>query len=474
MNEINQKLISIGNDIIKDNPNNPKLNNSNINDINNNMNILDNAATTTIPEKEKEIIINHQINNNSNLNSYNRNFFLHSNYNPIETKKSSYSNISKLNYKDGIILKDANNSNPGFGLWAVKLSEEAKPRKKLEEKDDNNNSINTYNSNIFSNKLFNNVNNIKLNEKNISDSNLDTIDYFDPNAYEGEVDKVIINKLTRRSNKVEKKYKDILIKYYDRENLYLNLEKQKLEYEQLIKDSVKEKEEIRKNCEKLDNNNQALVNSIANARKEIERLVVVIKEEQSKIIEEIEKYNKNLVLEEEKRKKIINQIKYAERQICILQDKIEIDKKTENNNNNTNNTNGTDTSRDCNKTTKTNNFDIDKSKLLFDEHTIQFYKIKKETKREKELKINRKKEYIKKLQEELEKLKIEDEEKLKEKRELFQLINDKNYNKKIYQNNMDLMLNELEKQERKNKWNNNTIKINRNIIQSLKKHSNSQ
>ena len=36
-------------------------------------------------------------------------------------KKISYLNISKLNYKDGVILKDASNINPGFGLLSNKL-----------------------------------------------------------------------------------------------------------------------------------------------------------------------------------------------------------------------------------------------------------------------------------------------------------------------------------------------------------------
>ena len=39
-----------------------------------------------------------------------------------------------------------------------------------------------------------------------------------------------------------------------------------------------------------------------------------------------------------------------------------------------------------------------------DEQTKKFYKIKKESKKEKDIKINRKKEYIKQLQEELERL----------------------------------------------------------------------
>ena len=39
---------------------------------------------------------------------------------------------------------------------------------------------------------------------------------------------------------------------------------------------------------------------------------------------------------------------------------------------------------------------------------------------------------------------------------------------------MAKMYNELEIHERKNKWNNSSIKINNNLINSLKKHSNSK
>ena len=99
---------------------------------------------------------------------------------------------------------------------------------------------------------------------------------------------------------------------------------------------------------------------------------------------------------------------------------------------------------------------------------------KKETKREKEYKINRKIAYIKELQAELERLKKEDEEKLKEKRELFELINEKNYNKKLYKINMDKMYNQLEIEERKNKWNSSAIKIRNNIIYNMKRYSNSK
>ena len=475
MNNANKNnLISVGNEIVK-NSTSPKINN--IESISNINNVLTTKEETLTKSEnvDKMRNIKHYTDINTTINNYTqRNLFLQSTLNPNDTKKSTYYNLSKLNYKDGLILKDAANSNPGYGLWAIKLSGEKKSLKKIDEENNNiMNNYKNYNNNIYSNKLFNNVNNIKLDENNLSDSNdTEALEIINTNLYEEEVDNIIIKKLAKRSKKLEKNFQQMLNKYYEQENLYLNLEKLKKEYEELVNESIKEKNEIQKNCSKLDNNNQALVNSISNARKEIERLIGVIKEEQIKMKNEIEGYNKKLIEEELKRKKIIDKIKSTEKQIFIMQDKLE-----ENNSNNNGdiqsktNTGGTNTSKDFNKT---KNDKIDKNKLLLDDHTKQFYKIKKETKREKEYKYNRKLEYIKELQAELERLKKEDEEKLKEKRELFELINEKNYNKKLYKINMDKMYNQLEIEERKNKWNSSAIKIRNNIIYNMKRYSNSK
>ena len=470
----NQNLISTGNKIIA---NNPSLKLKNISNLNNNLTSRDETNTKTHNDDNIETLKNN-VEPNSNININNRrNLFLGSTINANDTRKSNYSNLSKLIYKDGLILKDAANSNPGYGLWALKLSETEKPLTKFNKEE--NNLINSYNSNIYSNELFNNINNIKLKDNGLSDSGIENIEIFDSNSYEDEVDKIIINKLVKRNNQLEKKYNQIINKYYGQENYYLNLEKLIKEYEQLIKESINEKNDLQKECTKLDNNNQALVNSISNGRKEIERLITVIKDEQIKMKNEFEEYNNKLIEEELKRKKIINKIKLTEEQIKIIQEKIEEDNKDNynlninNNNSNNNNTiNGeTNTSKDFNKT---KNEKIEDKNLLINEPVKNFYKIKKETKKEKDLKINRKMKYISQLQEELERLKIIDKEKLKEKKELFELINGKNNNKKNYKVNMDKMYNELEIQERKNKWNNSAIKIRNNIIFSLKRYSNSK
>ena len=474
-------------------PSVPKIDDMNVNVNDNdkkNLNELNDKNIIT-PSKENNItkshndihrntIRNYANTNNSYFNNI-KNIFTQSDYYPNDTKKSTYYNLSKLNYKDGVILKDAANSNPGYGLWSIKLSDENKFLKKIKEEEDH--SIENYNSNIYSNRLFNNVNNIKLKDNSLSDIGIGIdLSLDNSNIYEDEADQIIIKKLTKRSNKLEKRYKKVLNKFYEKDNLYINLEKLKKEYESLVNESIQEKNEMRNRCEKLDNNNQALINSLSNTRKEIERLINVIKEDQIKMREEIQEYNKKLVEEEDKRKKIISRIKFTESQIYILQDKIEQDKNENNfdlNNNNDNNTEGTITSREFNKTNNKitkNKFDnkIDKSKLLLDEQTKKFYKVKKESKKEKDIKINRKKEYIKQLQEELERLKIEDKEKMNERRELFGLIKDKNNNEKSYKNYMDKMLDILDKQEKKNKWNSDNMRIKNNIIYNLKRNSNSK
>lgn len=465
-------------------PSVPKIDNMNINVIENdkkNLNELNNNKANIL-SKENNItksyndIHRNTIRNYTNNSYFSniRNIFTQSNYNPNDTKKSTYYNLSKLNYKDGVILKDAANSNPGYGLWSIKLSGENKFLKKVEEEDHSNES---YNSNIYSNRLFNNVNNIKLKDNSITDIGID-ISIDNSNVYEDEVDQIIIKKLTKRSNQLEKRYKKILNKFYEKDNLCINLEKLKKEYEILVNESIQEKNEMRNRCERLDNNNQALINSLSNTRKEIERLINVIKEDQIKMRETIEEYNKKLVEEENKRKKIISRIKFTESQIYILQDKIEQDKNENNfdlNNNNDNNTEGTTTSKEFNKTNnkiiKNKNDKIDKSKLLLDEQTKKFYKVKKESKKEKDIKINKKKEYIKQLKEELERLKIEEKEKMRERRELFGLINDKNNNEKSYKKYMEKMFDVLEKN---NKWNGDSIPLRNNNIYNLKRSSNSK
>ena len=362
--EIKNNLTSIGKEIISSNTNKNT-----------------NKKRLTL-ESPKEYNIKKEIKDELDIKTikpYNSiNSFRNSNISTLtDTKKlTTYYNLSKLNYKDGYILKDATNSNPGFGLWSIKL-----PQSNLKEK-------------VLNKKYYiNNKLNIEI--KEISDSEENDINLFDSmekNDEEDQTDKIMINRLTKRNKKLEKKYNNLLINYYEKENQYLSLERARKEYEKLINKSIKEKNEAEHNLNNLDNTNQALIASISNARKEIERLIDVIKETQINMKKELDEYNNILIKQEEKRKKIINSIKAEEKQINIYQDKIE---------ENEGNTLGDNTNN----------------------------KKEKKINKEKEIKINKKKEYIKQLQQELERLYKLDKEKQEEKNELFKKINEINNDK---------------------------------------------
>ena len=406
---INRNLISLGKEIISS-PSNTKM-------------------LTIITEREKEPLT--ELNNKSIKSNYNMNSFRNSNFSTLSNnKKTSYLNISKLNYKDGVILKDASNSNPGFGLWSIKLTQSLKnSTPKKEEK------ISTlkYNNDR---KL-----NIEIKEE-ASDFQDNDINIFDTleNLEEDQVEKMMISKLTKRSKKLEKRYQELIINYYDKENNYLSLEKARKEYEKLINDSIKEKKEAETNLNNLDNNNQALIVSISSSRKEIERLIDVIKESQLNMKKQLEEYNNILLNEEEKRKKIINSIRSIEKQINIFREKIEENEGKYSNDNYKN------------------------------QNNINNRKLNEEI----DIKINKKKEYIIQLQKQLEELKIIDQTKQKEKNELLQKIKEKNDDKKNNIKIRDKIFKQLETQERNNKWNEQSIKIRDNIIYSLQRNSKSK
>ena len=417
--ETNNNLISIGNEIISSN--------------------LSQKMLTLPAQREKNI--KKQITENISIKTikpYNSiNSFRNSNISTLsDIRKKTFFDLSKLNYKDGLILKDATNSNPGFGLWSIKLSQSLK-------------NSNSKNEEKIMNKMYNNNNpHLNLNfeiKEEISDSENNDIlfDSLENNFEEDQIDKIMISKLTKRSKRLEKKYQNLLINYYEKENQFLGLERARKEYEQLINKSMKEKNDEQNNLNILDNNNQALIVSISNSRREIERLINVIQESQFNMKKQMEEYNKVLMQEEEKRKKIINVIKSGEKQIIIFKDQLEKN----------------DDKINYNDTSDRNN-------------TAEKKKVNNIIK-EKENNINKKKEYIKKLQEELEGLYVINKEKQNEKKKLFEKINEKNKDKKKNIKYKNEIFKELEKQDNNSKWNEQAIKIRNNIIENLKKNTNS-
>ena len=77
--------------------------------------------------------------------------------NDISRSKENKSslNLSNIKYKDGYILKDAANSNPGIGLWAIKTPIEEEIKLDIKEESKNLINNNTNNKNTFNDEELN-------------------------------------------------------------------------------------------------------------------------------------------------------------------------------------------------------------------------------------------------------------------------------------------------------------------------------
>ena len=110
MNKNYSGLSSVGTEIVSSNSQSQK-------------NILSSA------EKNNKIIVkSYKLTKDSSLQDI-------SNNNINNSKKETSLNLSHIKYKDGYILKDAVNSNPGYGLWSIKTSAEDNIQKNEKEKE---------------------------------------------------------------------------------------------------------------------------------------------------------------------------------------------------------------------------------------------------------------------------------------------------------------------------------------------------
>ena len=86
----------------------------------------------------KLIVKSYKFTNNSNIkdisnNNINNNNSQISHQKPKEIKRETTLNLSNIKYKDGYILKDAVNSNPGYGLWSIKTQSQSEENNKKKE-----------------------------------------------------------------------------------------------------------------------------------------------------------------------------------------------------------------------------------------------------------------------------------------------------------------------------------------------------
>ena len=269
--------------------------NNNISQINNNSQNDSNLKTPIRNLKSKSLI-----NNNKTLGIK-------------EIKEAAPTlDLSNIIYKDGYILKDAANSNPGFGLWSIKMpiNEEDKKEQnnKKSEESKNNNIINSINTN--NNKY----------HFNDSDLNYKYTKYIDnEEIFENNIkNKKIIDKLSNRLNDLEKKYMKALSNYQEKKYLAQNAIKMKKEYDKLFNDNINEIKLIKIKSEEMDSNNKILEDALSNTRNEINRLLNIMKEDKENMNKLKEEYENRLKEEEIERAKLNEIIKNNEEKLEIL------------------------------------------------------------------------------------------------------------------------------------------------------------
>ena len=278
--------------------------------------ILDNKTNKNKNTKE-----NKQENKNSNSNINTKNNLNNNNYtNNVsttklkETKKESSLDLSHIKYKDGYILKDAVNSNPGFGLWSVKTPIEDASKKNFAD------------TKININEEFKTINVIDSNKNNnnfdVSDISYKYTKFFDEDRKQNLKNKKIIEKLNNKLNDLEKKYMQALSNFQEKRSFCENTIKMKKQYEVLLENNNKEIELIKEKTKEMNNENKLVEEALINTKNEIERLQNVMKEDDTNMEKLKIEFDQRVKKEEEEKIKLREIIKKKEEKILLLQEQV--------------------------------------------------------------------------------------------------------------------------------------------------------
>ena len=273
-------------------------------------------------------------------------------------------------------------------------------------------------------------------------SNLIKSNDFSPDL--GKYDKKIIITLNNKGKELEKKYIRALNFYYQMENIYLSEIKKKGDLEVKLNKNIKEMNICRDNYDKARQTNIAINNSLQTTRNEIDRLVQTIKEEQQIKLKKQEEYNNRLIDEEKERKKLENIIKINERQISILEDKLNYSKLTR-------------------------SMKIQKYKEMskFEKTTQNYDKLM-----EKSLEIEKLKDTIKELQLDVVNLQKDLKQGKQDKNKLIEEIKLKNRKKKFNIDNINLLHKTIEQQKEDENLNFKLLKSKNMIIKDMNNKAN--
>ena len=260
---------------------------------------------TSMPEISNNIINNY---NNDKITEENKiNNISNPNIKSFESKKESSLNISHIKYKDGYILKDAANSNPGFGLWAIKtpIEKESKPK---DEK--------IFNISSLINKSYKSNNNRSI--SNETDLNYKYTKFFDEDRKKNIKNKKTIEKLNNKLTDLERKYMEALSKFQEKKYLCENTIKMKKEYEEMLNNNILEIKLIQEKAEEIEKQNDIVENALINTKNEIERLLNVNKEDDKNMNKIKNEFEIRLQKEAEERIKLNEIIKQKEEIILNL------------------------------------------------------------------------------------------------------------------------------------------------------------
>ena len=277
------------------------------------------------------------ISRNSIKRTNNKSFIINNNDLSRESKGTISLNLSNIMYKDGYVLKDATNSNPGYGLWSIKIPQTEKKSnqneelnknmhlspKKEESKNDNGiknlNNIN-YTNNIKNINIINDKSNLGNNN---NETNYKYTKYIDnEKLYENHIKtKKVIGKLSNKLNDLEKKYMKALSNFYEKKYLCRNSIKMQKEYDLLLKNNVNEIKLLKDKTEEIGSQNKILEDALSNTRNEINRLLNVMKDDKNNMKKLKDEYENRIKKEEIERERLNDIIKINEQKIEVLNEK---------------------------------------------------------------------------------------------------------------------------------------------------------
>ena len=260
----------------------------------------------------------------------------------LKTSKINTLDLSKIKYNDGYILTDAANSNPGFGLWALKLpSQNEENDLKSNNSDINRKSIN--NISIIKNNVTNisnkkhisfSTNNINLSKNKNSDKSLN-ISKISKNDDIKQKNKLLIEYLKMKCNDLEKKCTNLVSNLDQKIYMCNNSIKLKREYEKLLQDNIKDTKLIKEKSNSLSLENGKLNNVYNKIEIELNRLLKVISKDKENMQKLKEEYNTRLIEEEKERQRLNIILKEMEKKVESIEE--EVNEKTNENKININN-----------------------------------------------------------------------------------------------------------------------------------------